>query len=103
MIPLIKNNLAAIEQLCKKFGVTELYVFGSAAKGEFKPIESDVDFAVVFDPLIPLLDMPDRYFGFIEELERLLGHPVDIVSFKAIKNPIFKEELEKTMVPVYAA
>ena len=103
MIALIDNNRTAITALCKKHRVLELYIFGSATKKKFDAEKSDIDFAVIFDSNIPVLDMADHYFGLIDGLEKLLDRPIDLVSIKAIKNRIFKEELERTMIPLYAA
>ena len=103
MLPKIKQNLEAISEICKQFKVAELYLFGSAIRPSFRPESSDLDFAVLFVPNIPVEDMADHYFGLIEALEKLLQSPVDLVTLKSVKNPIFKKELEETMVPLYAA
>lgn len=103
MISIIQNNRDSIAQICKRYRILELYVFGSAISSHYDPSKSDIDFAVIFDPNIPVKDMADYYFGVIEELENLLGTQIDLVTLKSVKNPIFKEELEKTMVPLYAA
>ena len=65
-----------LRTLCDKYGVIELSVFGSVARGEDGP-DSDVDFLYVLKPghLMGL-----EFFGFQEELEELLGRPVDVVS-----------------------
>jgi len=103
MIAIIQNNKTTISKICKKYKVSELYIFGSAVNKSYDPVTSDIDFAVIFDSAIPILDMADHYFGLIEELEDLLKRPVDLVTIKSIKNRIFREELEKTMMPLYAA
>jgi predicted nucleotidyltransferase len=41
--------------------------------------------------------------GLKIELERLFGCEVDLVLGGNIRNPYFREELEETKVPVYAA
>lgn len=90
-----------IIELCKKYGVKELYAFGSVLTDQFTP-ESDVD-------LLLELDWEregaffDRYFGFKSALEELFGRPVDLVCYGAIKNPYFKEEVEETKKTIYAA
>jgi hypothetical protein len=45
----------------------------------------------------------DRYLGLMVDLEDLLGRPVDLVSATSIRNPYFREELQRTRVPLYAA
>lgn len=103
MIPLIIQNKATIDKICKKYRVSELFLFGSAVSETYDPTRSHIDLAVRFDVGIPVLDMADHYFGFIEELEQLFQNTVDIVSLNSVKNWIFKEELERTMIPLYAA
>jgi predicted nucleotidyltransferase len=64
--------------------VAQLEVFGSAARGtDFDPARSDIDFLVTFAPharnsFAALLDLK-------EELEALLGRPVDLIERKAIE------------------
>ena len=103
MIPIVKNNLESIATICKNYKVAQLFIFGSASHGNFIEKKSDIDFAVRFEEDIPTLDLADYYFGLIEGLEDLLGHKVDLVTLKSLKNKIFIEELERTMVPLYAA
>ncbi len=45
MTELIEKNQAALAELCRRFGVDRLYVFGSAASGNLRP-SSDVDLVV---------------------------------------------------------
>jgi uncharacterized protein len=47
MLPLIENRRAEIAELCRRFRVRRLDVFGSAARGgDFDPARSDVDLLV---------------------------------------------------------
>ena len=103
MISIIENNRNAITDICIKHSVLELYIFGSATTGSYNPDTSDIDFAVIYDPKIPVEDMADHFFGLIEELEDLLKNKIDLVTLKSIKNRIFREELERTMISLYAA
>jgi len=45
----------------------------------------------------------DSYFGLLEALEQLFNRPVDLVVASAIKNPYFRESIERTRVLLYAA
>jgi predicted nucleotidyltransferase len=56
--------------------VRRLNLFGSAARGDFDPQRSDVDFLVEFDRT----HTDALYFGLKEALEGLLGRPVDLVE-----------------------
>ena len=57
--------------------------------------ESDLDFLVEFQTL-PSGEYADAYFGLLEDLELLFGHPVDLVVDSAIKNPFFRQRIDET-------
>jgi len=67
----------------RRFGVTRLAVFGSAARGTARA-DSDIDLLVSFDG--PATS--DRYFGVQFFLEDLLGCPVDLVTDKALRTEL---------------
>ena len=72
MIDLIEQHRQRIHDLCRRYRVTKLDVFGSAVSGEFDPVRSDVDFFYEFDRG-DLADLSDRFFNLKDELESLLG------------------------------
>jgi uncharacterized protein len=47
--------------------------------------------------------LADRFFGLSEELERLLGRPIDLVSSQDIHNPYFLQVANRHRVTLYAA
>jgi uncharacterized protein len=102
MTTLIAQHRPELEALCRRFRVRRLELFGSAAKGEDRPGESDLDFLVEFEPL-PLGSYANAYFGLLEALESLFGRPVDLVIPAAIKNPYFLQPVERTKTLLYAA
>ena len=102
MIPAVAQRAAELEQLCRRYGVLRLDLFGSAATGRYRPEESDLDFVVEFRTL-PAAAYADAYFGLLEALEGLFGRPVDLVVGAAIKNPYFRQSVEETRTPVYEA
>lgn len=100
MIPEIEQRHPELADLCRRFGVRRLQLFGSAATGDFAPAASDLDFVAEFaDTQSP--DYADRYFDFAESLERLFNRPVDVLTRRAIRNPYFRAELEHTAQVVY--
>ena len=101
MIQLLEHNRQAIAALCRKYGVLKLEVFGSAARGDFDPAQSDVDFFFEFDP--DPTAIADRFFGLAEDLERLLGRKVDLVSSQDVRNPYFLQVANQHRVTLYAA
>jgi predicted nucleotidyltransferase len=100
MNPLLEQNRPAIEVLCRRYEVARLAVFGSALRDDFDA-ESDVDFLVEFSS--PSVEAFDRYFGLKEDLEATLGRKVDLVVAGAIRNPVFREEVQGANLPLYAA
>ncbi len=102
MIPEIDRRRAELEALCRRFGVRRLELFGSAAAGGSPGEKSDLDFLVEFEPPTGA-GYADRYFGLLEALEGLFGRPVDLVVASAVKNPYFRESIDKTRVLLYAA
>jgi hypothetical protein len=102
MSPLVEQHRAQIEELCRKYRVKRLELFGSAARGDFDPAHSDVDFFYEFDPTDDN-GLVDRFFGLIEDLETLLGVKVDLVSARHAKNPYFLEVANRNRITLYAA
>ncbi len=48
MLPIVTAQREAIEDVCRRFGVERLEVFGSATRAGFDPERSDLDFLVRF-------------------------------------------------------
>ena len=86
MIDEIALHRAELHELCRRFHVRQLDLFGSAARADFDLEHSDVDFIVEFECHTPLHPF-DAYFGLKEELEALIGRRVDLVMPAAIRNP----------------
>jgi uncharacterized protein len=90
--------------LCRRYGVTRLDVFGSAARGtDFDAAASDVDFLVEFGPRE---DDLARFLDFKAALETLLVRSVDLVDRKAIeesRNYIRRRHILADVEAVYAA
>jgi uncharacterized protein len=102
MNALIQSHLPALELLCKKYAVSELFLFGSALTANFSET-SDLDFAVVFQPHLSPIEYGSAYLDLLSELEELFNRKVDLVSYRVIKNPVFKAELDRTKQTLYAA
>jgi predicted nucleotidyltransferase len=99
---MIEHLQGDIAQLCRRYGVRELALFGSILRSDFDPTASDVDAAVKFGP--PADDSFARqYFDFKQALERLLSRSVDLVELEAMPDTRLKRIIEHTKVPIYAA
>ena len=97
---LIELNISKIEELCKKYKVKSLAVFGSILTNRFND-NSDVDILVNFDDDVTYHTYADNFFGLYDDLRSLLKREVDLVDESAIKNRFFKEELDETKRLIY--
>jgi len=102
MIGEISLRREDVKALCRQFHVRRLEVFGSAARGDFDPRRSDLDFLVEFSGMRSGA-YADAFFGLKEALEALFGRPVELVVASAIRNPYFRESVERTKALLYAA
>ena len=93
--------VAELTDLCRKWKVAELALFGSALRADFRP-DSDIDLLVTY--------APDARWGLFaesrmaEEFRALLKRPVDLVDRRAVersRNWIRKEEILSTAKRVY--
>lgn len=93
-----KEAKQKIDELCRKYKVKELSLFGSRGRGDFSE-NSDFDFLVEFNP-----DADIGLFQFSKiqiALEEVLGTDVDLVSKKGLKARI-KERILSEAEIVYA-
>ncbi len=90
---------AALARVCARYHVTELSLFGSAARGTLRP-GSDVDLLVVFEQgaLVTLFTLVDLQ----TELSELLGRCVDLVPKGGLKPALKAEVLAEARI-LYAA
>ena len=102
VLPLIEMHRRDIAELCRRFHVSRLEVFGSAARGlDFDPARSDVDLLVSY--------LPGHHPGIAahqdlrDALEDLLGRPVDLVMEAAVENPFIRAGIDRSRQPIYGA
>lgn len=98
---IIQSNCDAIRELCEKYEVARLDVFGSVVRDDFSE-QSDIDFIVRFNKS-DRWDAFHQYFELKEGLEAILGRNVDLVCETAIRNSFFRQEVEATRQSLYAA
>src|SRR5581483_9460392 len=101
MIAPIEEKQTAVAELCRRFGVQKLELFGSAATGGFDSMRSDLDFIVEFPPDYDFGPWMSRWQKFRAELSTLFKRPVDLVMPSALRNPWFRREAEKARITVY--
>jgi len=98
----VEQKREQIVELCRQYHVQRLELFGSALRDDFDARHSDLDFLVEFEQL-PAGLYAKTYFALIEALEELFQRPVDLVVASAIRNPYFRESVERNKALVYAA
>ncbi len=96
----ISNNLDRFKHLCKDHKVKYLYAFGSSTNDLFNPQKSDIDLVVEIDDNNPiergeyLMDLWDKFEDFFQR-------NVDLLTENSIKNPILKDNIDKTKILIY--
>lgn len=89
---------AQLQEICQRFGVQSLAVFGSVARGD-AGLASDIDLLVEFQPgRHPGLD----YLKLERELTELFGRPVDLASKRWLRESVSARVLSEALT-LYAA
>ncbi len=87
-----------LREVCERYGVASLEVFGSTARGDAGP-DSDIDLLYVLKPDARL---GFRFFDLEDELTELFGRKVDLVARTAI-NEHLRQQVLSDAQPLYAA
>jgi uncharacterized protein len=90
----LRAQRADILRVADRWGARNVRVFGSVARGDAQQ-PGDVDFLVEFAPDRSLLD----HGGLLNDLEALLGVPVDVVSERGLR-PRFRERMLREAQPL---
>ena len=72
------------QQLAEKYHVNSIGLFGSIVRADFKP-DSDIDIMVDFSQPIGI-----EFIDLADDLEKLLGRKVDLVSKAGIRPQYYK-------------
>lgn len=90
---------ASLADVCRRYGVKELSLFGSAIRGEMGP-ESDIGIMVEFAPGVRVGLI--QFESLAGELEALAGRRVDLVTKRGLKPWVRPQVLRDARV-IYAA
>ena len=101
MQKVVEDKLGSIEELCRRYAVRRLDLFGSGVREDFNPQSSDLDFLVEFDNFT-VENAADRFLGLLVDLEDLFNRKIDLVSSTAIRNPYFRQIVDGSKVSLYA-
>lgn len=97
-VPAVDVDLERLSEVCERYGVASLEVFGSVARGDNRP-DSDLDLLYV---LRPGARLGFKLFDLEDELAALFGRPVDLVGRHAI-NKYIRAQVLTDAQPLYAA
>ena len=98
----ILQHQTAIAELCRRYRVQRLEVFGSAARShDFDTIGSDADFLVEFET-VPDAPSLQTFFELRQALSQLIGREVDLAETGALRNPYVRAGIEQSREVVYA-
>lgn len=91
----IDDNRDEVLRISARYGATNVRIFGSVVRGE-ATADSDLDLLVTWD-----YERMTAWAsaGLWEELEALLGRPVDITSERGL-NPLIREAVLAEAVPL---
>ena len=95
-----QSALDAVPAFCKRWGIVELAVFGSALRPDFGA-RSDIDVLVSFAP--DALRGVDEQVAMRDELESMFGRRVDFVTRASLRNPFRRQEILRTRRVLHAA
>lgn len=96
--PDVEVDDTALAAICDRYGIAELKVFGSRARGTALPA-SDID---VLYTLRPGRTLGWEIEQLTDELADLFGHNVDLVSLRAL-HPRLRPAVLSEARPLYAA
>lgn len=96
---ILEQHKDELSILCDNHKVKELYLFGSALTSNFND-ESDIDLLVQFYSM-DKLNYFNNYMDFKEQVEKLYKRPVDLVENQAVKNPIFRNIIDRDKKLIY--
>ena len=88
-----------IAEICRRYQVRELSLFGSSIRGDMGP-ESDIDILVEFDPNATVGIL--KFAALSEDLEAIFGRKIDLVTKLGLK-PWVRPHVLREAKLVYAA
>ena len=91
----IRVDLEKLAQFCRERGIRKLSLFGSVLRPYFDPARSDVDVLV---ELRPDARPGFAYFGWEEELSKIIGRNVDLCSRL---NKYIEDEVRREAMTIY--
>jgi uncharacterized protein len=101
-LPALAGKMEELTELCRRFNVRRLEIFGSAATEAFRTESSDLDFSVDFGDQ-PLGPWGGLFLDFANALEALFGRHIDLIAPQSIRNPYIRQAIDGSRQLVYEA
>lgn len=92
MCRMIREKRRDILLLADRYGVRNVRIFGSVARGDERP-DSDIDILVDVDSGRSLMDLG----GFLTDMQELLGRNVDVVTENGLRPRIRERVLREAI------
>lgn len=100
LAPVIKQHFEELTQLCKTYGVSKMYSFGSINTDRFDIYTSDIDLLVELVPMPPL-EKGENLINLWDDLEILFSRKVDLLTDQPLRNPVLKHSIETSKQLIY--
>ncbi len=98
----IKSKSEAFQLLCETHKVGKLYAFGSSTRSDFSEANSDIDLLIEINADDPM-ERGEKLISVWSKFENFFQRKVDLLTYKSIKNPILRKNIEATKVLIYEA
>jgi uncharacterized protein len=100
VFPALLKDKNDFVELCKKYRVKHMFVFGSAATPQFDQSKSDIDLIadlLISDPI----EYGETLLELWDALENYFGRKVDLLTEESITNPYLKRSIEVSKKMIY--
>ncbi|HEV7403778.1 MAG TPA: nucleotidyltransferase domain-containing protein [Chthoniobacteraceae bacterium] len=101
-IPALHVPHQAVADVCRRWGIVKMELFGSALRPDFDPARSDVDLMVTFAP--DRLPGWEFFADLPEELSAIFGRKVDVLTRRSVEqsqNEYRRREILENSVVIY--
>lgn len=96
----IQQDINQFLGICQRHKVDALYAFGSSVNEQFNPGKSDIDLMVTIKENDPV-ERGELLLSLWDTLEAFFHCRVDLLTESSIKNPVLKENINRTKVLIY--
>jgi predicted nucleotidyltransferase len=96
----IQSRTSEFLILCQTHQVKSLYAFGSSITDRFSEQSSDIDLVVEIDIEDPI-ERGEMLMSLWDKLEAFFERKVDLLTYASIKNPVLKENIDRTKTLIY--